>query len=146
MTQTIASLLGLLALAGCQSVSTISDPAPKTFAQGQVWLAQGHYHQATQALHAAAHRMPDDSQVWRALGKAYWRAGVEAMATSAALNPQQTQLNELADQVFELERYLNERTTGYRVDRDADRIANYPDNAVRIAPRVQVVEPVWSPR
>lgn len=135
------------ALVGCQTLPSVQvDTTPKTLAQGQVWLAQGHYHQATTALHQSAHRMPDDSDVWLSLGRAYWAAGIEAVATSAALSPRQPEIERLADLVFELEEFLRATSNGYRADRDVDFTAGHAADTERNVGRIQVVDPVWRPQ
>lgn len=133
-----------LALGGCQTLQPSPVPVGnKTLAEGQVWLAQGHFRQAIEALQTTVSRHPDDAQAWRALGRAYWHAGIEAMATQAALNPAQTDLERLGQQVFELEDYLNETLPGYRLDREPDRAADTADVVHRGVGRITVVDPVW---
>ncbi|QGG80510.1 tetratricopeptide repeat protein [Litorivicinus lipolyticus] len=137
-----------LVLSGCQAwapvpVDSHSDISHKSVAQGQVWLAQGHFGHAIEVLQGAVRRNPDDALAWRVLGRAYWHAGIEAMATQAALDPTQVDLEPLGAAVFQLEDYLNETMPGYRPDREPVAAADRREPVVRGHRGITVVDPVW---
>lgn len=141
--KTMSIILTLaVGLSGCQTLEPRPAPPSVMAAEGQLWLAQAHWEHARQRLDMLA-RQTQDPGLWRDLGAAHWRLGIEAMATAAALDPTQAGLEDLGEQVFQLEAYLNEQQTRVGVSRNPGFITPSGEPAVGRVADVPDEPAVW---
>lgn len=111
----------VMCLSGCQWA--VQPPAPSVVGEARIWSQQGHWIQTVDSLEQQAQQLSDNPALYRVLGEAYWRLGIQAMASYAALQPDAAELESLGKQVFELEAWLDENTQGSFDAREYDRFA-----------------------
>lgn len=105
----------VMLMTGCKTMPALTqsnEPIPLSTVHG--WIAQQHWVQAMDALIILSQQPEVEVGVWRALGEVHWRLGIQAMASHAALQPDDPQLERLGQYVFELEDWLNEYPTRYQ--------------------------------
>lgn len=115
---TIAGLM-LVALSGCQSIESHLMPAAEV-PKAKLYSEQGHWIQVADQLQPGSQRLEANPALYRVLGEAYWRLGIQAMASYAALQPDAGELETLGRQVFELQEWLDENQAGRRTARESD--------------------------
>lgn len=103
-------------LSGCQL--NVQPQPSQEVSRARLWSDQGHWIQAVDTLESASDRLANNPALYRVLGEAYWRLGIQAMASYAALQPDADELEALGQQVFELEEWLDENQQGSRAARE----------------------------
>lgn len=109
----------VVGLAGCHSLESQLLPTAQV-PKAKLYSEQGHWIQVADQLQPGSQRLEANPALYRVLGEAYWRLGIQAMASYAALQPDAGELESLGQKVFELQEWLDENQSGRRSARESD--------------------------